>query len=258
MGRHDAVHRSRWAPRVTAPTVPTVPTVSIVVLVLAAIGFAVWLGSVRSVVDPIDAKPVDAYAVVVSSPTCTSGSGSTVIDLNIRPVVRSSLSGCGQPVGAQLAVQYLDGHPDQVRLAGTTVAHSSTLARWLPIAIVAAGLLAVIATITLLVERRQSRHSGQRGSRVTVAQLRAPEPEIPGPETPVPVAMPGAGPPVWVPDAEPTASVEPTAAAGPTSPDLTSRIAVGAAGAASRPFRAGGITALPDLFTHRGPQAPDR
>lgn len=167
MGRHDAGHRSRRVPRVS------VPAVSIVVLVLAAVGFAGWLWSVRSVTDPIDAHPVDAYAVVVSSPGCTSGSGSTVIDLFLQPVVRSSLSGCGQRVGARLAVQYLDGHPEQVRLAGTTVANGSALARWLPIAIVAAGLLAVIAMIALLIGRRPSRHRGRVGH-ISVADLLAP------------------------------------------------------------------------------------
>jgi hypothetical protein len=63
-------------------------------------------------------------------------------------------------------VQYLEGYLDQVRLAGITVAHNSPRGRWLPITVVAAGLLTVLATVALLIERRGSRHTGP--TRVTV------------------------------------------------------------------------------------------
>ena len=158
--------------------------IAVVVLVALAVAFGAWLWSVRSVDDPIDAAPVDAYAVVVSSPACT-GSGSTAIDLNLSPVVRSSISACGRRVGERLAVQYLAGHPEQARLAGTTVAHNSSAARWLPIAIVGAGLLAVLGTVSLLFDRRPSRHdtrSGRSGPRLTVSQLRAGAKESTGTE----------------------------------------------------------------------------
>lgn len=210
------------------------PAIAIGVLVVAAIGFGFWLWSVRSVSDPIDAGPVDAYAVVVSTPSCTAGSGSTVIDLSLDSPVRSSLSACGRRVGERVAVQYLAGHPDQARLAGTAVAHNGSVGRWLPIAILAAGLLAVIGMLSLLIDRRRSRHDGSSAGAVdrpTVAQLRAAAAETSAePADPAPV------PPDPADDA---------------SPDTTTRIAVGVVpGVGSSPLRASDIVDE-DLFTHR-------
>lgn len=224
MGRHGAGQASRRPARFS------LPVVAIGVLVVAAIAFAVWLWTVKSVTDPIDAKPVDAYAVVVSSPSCTSGSGSTVIDLTVTPAVRSSLSACGRRVGERVAVQYLDGHPEQARLAGTTIAHNSPAGRWLPIAIVAAGLLAVIATIALLVERRQSRHA-RAPTGVTVAQLRA----------------------GGVAGRSPSGT---SVAAHGVAPVPSAAITPDDAPPARRPEQ--GAAARPDLFSHRGPEAGDR
>jgi hypothetical protein len=229
--------------------------VAIGVLVLAAIAFGFWLWSVRSVEDPIDAHPVDAYAVVVSSPSCTAGSGATVVDLNLDTAVRSSLSACGRRVGERVAVQYLAGHPDQARLAGTAVAHNGSAGRWLPIAILAAGLLAVIGTLSLLVERRRSRHDGTSAgatARPTVAQLRAAaamsddadatvagaahRSTAPRPAESIVVAPGG--------DAELDAADEAGA-------DTTTRIAAGAMrGIGSTPLRPSDIVDE-DLFTHR-------
>lgn len=253
MGRHGGGGRSRRRVGVF------VPLVVIGVLVASAIGFGIWLWSVRSVVDPIDAQPVDAYAVVVSSPSCTSGSGTTVIDLSLTPVVRSSLSACGRRAGERVAVQYLKGDPQQVRLAGTTIAHNSPQSRWLPIAIVAAGLLAVIATIALMLDRRRSRHSG--ASRVTVAQLKAGSTE-PSPSARVdgvmvkPVMAAASGTP---PDRNAVDSgSEHSPSTGGQSAEVTSRIAVaGFPGSEWHPFRPDEIALEEDLFTHRGPQAPD-
>ena len=237
-GQHGGGRKSRRAVRLS------VPLVVIGLLIVAAVGFGIWLWSVRSVTDPIDANPVDAYAVVVSSPSCTSGSGTTVVDLTLTPPVRSSLSACGRKSGERLAVQYLQGHPDQVRLAGTTVAHSNPASRWLPIAILAAGLLAVIATIALLIERRQSRHAGQ-ATRVTVAQLRA------GAARPTPAPEPVAAPAVSTGTAPIPRSED--------NPDVTSRIAMpGFPGAAAAPFRPSEIAVEEDLFTHHGQEPPDR
>ncbi|SDO21366.1 hypothetical protein SAMN04515671_0168 [Nakamurella panacisegetis] len=228
-----------------------VPLVAAGLLVVAAVGFGIWLWSVRSVTDPIDADPVDAYAVVMSSPSCASGAGNTVVELAVTPPVRSSVSACGHRVGERVAVQYLQGHPDQARLSGTTVAHADPAGRWLPIAILAAGLLAVIATVTLLVERRASRHAGSP-ARVTVAQLRA------GASTPA-VDPPPAG---WTPrpaaatsaPAPPAASTEPA-----DNPDVTSRVAMpGFPGATVQPFRPSEIAVDEDLFTHHGVEPPDR
>lgn len=230
--------------------------VAIGVLVIAAIGFGFWLWSVRSVDDPIDANPVDAYAVVVSSPSCTAGSGATVVDLNLDTAVRSSLSACGRRVGERIAVQYLAGHPDQARLAGTAVAHNNSAARWLPIAILAAGLLAVIGTLSLLIERRRSRHDGTSAgaaTRPTVAQLRAAagmSADADAKEAGAgdhPAATPPAGS-VVAPGGE--AELE-AAAAEDSGADTTTRIAAGAMhGMGSTPLRPSDIVDE-DLFTHR-------
>jgi hypothetical protein len=231
------------------------PVVAIGVLVVAAIGFGFWLWSVRSADDPIDAGPVDAYAVVVSSPSCTAGSGSTVIDLNLDTAVRSSLSACGRRVGERVAVQYLAGHPDQARLAGTAVAHNNSAGRWLPIAILAAGLLAVIGTLSLLIDRRRSRHDGTAAgavARPTVAQLRA----AAGMSATAGVTVPGKShhavgtQPVNPADTDAGGDAE-FAASGDASPDTTSRIAAGAIrGIGSPPLRPSDIVDE-DLFTHR-------
>lgn len=280
MGRHGAGRSGKRAARVS------IPLVVIGVLVLAAIGFGIWLWSIRSVTDPIDAHPVDAYAVVVSSPSCTSGSGTTVVDLDMPPTVRTSLSACGRKVGERLAVQYLDNHPEQVRMAGTTVAHNTALGRWLPIAILGAGLLAVIATIALMVDRRKSRHSGV-AARVTVAQLRANEPDgqpVPtayvspfgassagapstgaartGRHSAVATAPPG-GAATLDGGAPQVPNVVPAGEGGPSgteqAPDVTSRISIPGLGQEHpMPFRPSEIVVEDELFTHRGPAAPDR
>lgn len=249
MGRHgrgpSRTTRASW------------PVVAIGVLVVAAIGFGFWLWSVRSVSDPIDAHPVDAYAVVVSSPSCTAGSGSTVIDLNLETAVRSSLSACGRRVGERIAVQYLAGHTDQARLAGTAVAHNNSAGRWLPIAILVAGLLAVIGTLSLLIDRHRSRHDGRSAGAVgrpTVAQLRAAAAETSTPATPVAGAAEsdtGNGSPDS--DGVDAAPGPPDApdGSGDGGPDTTTRIAVGAVpGIGSTPLRPSDIVDE-DLFTHR-------
>lgn len=258
MGRHGA------GPSATQRARVSVPLVAIAILVIAAIGFGIWLWSVRSVIDPIDAQPVDAYAVVVSSPSCTSGSGSTVIDLALTPAVRSSFSACGRRVGERVAVQYLSGHTDQVRLAGTTIAKNNSLGRWLPIAILAAGLLAVVATIALMIDRRKSRHAGA-ATRVTVAQLRAgagaatPTPATPAPSAPTPAAgvMPPepSGPPMASgPEQTSNGEVPRLADVDDEQPEVTTRIAM--PGMTPHPFRPSEISTEEDLFTHRGPEGP--
>ena len=229
MGRHGGGPTGR--------TRASWPVVAIGVLVLAAVGFGFWLWSVRSVDDPIDANPVDAYAVVVSSPSCTAGSGSTVIDLNLQPAVRSSISACGRRAGERIAVQYLAGHPDQARLAGTTVAHNDSTSRWLPIAILAAGLLAVIGVLSLLIDRHRSRHDGRSTGAVerrTVAQLRAAALE------PVPAAAEPAAP------TQAQATSETPDGSRPDTP-----VAAGVfPGVGSTPVRLRDIIDE-DLFTHR-------
>lgn len=261
MGRHGGGRRGPRGARVS------VPLIVIGVLVACAIGFAVWLWSVRSVTDPVDAQPVDAYAVVVSSPSCTSADGTTVIDLSLTPVVRSSLSACGRRVGERLAVQYLRGDPQQVRLAGTTTAHNSPQSRWLPIAIVAAGLLAVIGTIALMVDRRSARHTGT--ARVTVAQLRAasgepsPAARVDGTVGVAPArrdrllapARRDRSPAPGTPSTAEAASVDGRVPPADGAADVTSRIAIPAIPGV--PFRPEEIAVEEDLFTHRGPQAPD-
>jgi len=214
----------------------SIPLIAISGLVLAAIGFGVWLWSVKSVNDPIDVKPVAAFAVVVSSPSCISKSGVTVIDLSLSPVVRSSVSACGQRVGAKIAVQYLAGHSEQARLAGTTVARNSANGKWLPLAIVAAGFLALVATIALLIERRQSRHTSTK-SKLRLAQQRS-----------------GAG--------QESAGQEPAgqepAGQEPASQEHASQLPMGQrtdeAAAAGSSTSGDDASVEPDLFMHQGPE----
>lgn len=169
MGRHaDAAESSRRL-RIS------IPIVAICVLLIGAAALGVWWWRLKSVTDPIDADPVDAYAVVVSAPACTdtAGGNATVTISGTAPAVTASLNACGYAPGARIAVQYLAGHPDQVRLSGTSIAGKGGMAsRLLPLGILAAGMVAVLATIALLVDRRRSRHV-EKSHRVTVAQLQA-------------------------------------------------------------------------------------
>lgn len=227
--------------------------VAIGVLVVAAIGFGFWLWSVRSVDDPIDANPVDAYATVLSSPSCTAGTGATVIDLNLDTTVRSSLSACGRRVGERVAVQYLAGHPDQARLAGTAVAHNNSAGRWLPIAILAAGLLAVIGTLSLLIDRRRSRHDGSSTgvARPTVAELRAAAGMSATGTSVAGTGVAGAPPAGELPAGELPGHPGGLDAADDAGPDTTTRIAAGTLrGIGAVPLRPSDIVDE-DLFTHR-------
>jgi len=241
MGRHGAAGSRR-------PTARLSPASSAIgIFLICAIGFGVWLWSLRSVSDPVDAHPVDAYAVVVSSPSCTSGAGSTVIDLTGPPVVRSTLSACGRRIGERVAVQYLDGHPEVVRLAGTTVAHESPQGRWLPLAILAAGSLAVLAAIVLIFERRRTRHTSTTG--ITVAQLQA------GSREPAPVTPPSAR--MHPPSA---LSAAPTALGDDSddSPEVTPRSdRPSIPGVPAHRFRADEVVVEGDLFTDQRPQDQD-
>jgi hypothetical protein len=152
MGRHADSTRKRGF------RVP-IGIISIVVVLLCAAALGIWWWSLRSQTDPIDANPVDAYGVVVTSPSCPTGGVTTVTVSGTNPPVTATLDACGYRVGEQLPIQYLAGHPQTVRLAGTSTAGTHSLAaRLLPIGILAAGLIAVLATVALLIDRRRSRH----------------------------------------------------------------------------------------------------
>jgi hypothetical protein len=144
--------------------------ISIVAVLLCAVALGIWWWTLKSASDPIDANPVDAYGLVVSSPSCTAGGLTTVTVSGTTPPVTATLNACGYRVGEQLPIQYLAGHPQTVRLTGTATAGSSSMAaRLLPIGILTAGVIAVLATVSLLVERRRSRHqaapAGRAGAR---------------------------------------------------------------------------------------------
>lgn len=133
--------------------------IAIVLVVLCAVALGIWWWKLKSASDPIGADPVDAYGVVVSSPSCAVGGVTTVTVSGIDPPVTATLNACGYRVGEQLAIQYRAGQPEVARLAGTSTAGAPSMAaRLLPIGILAAGLIAVLATISLLAERRRSRH----------------------------------------------------------------------------------------------------
>lgn len=167
--------------------------IALVVLLVVAAGLGIWWWSLRSNTDPIDAAPVDAYAVVTSSPACP-GDGITKIEIE-RPgstAAASQVSGCGYRTGGRIAVQYLSGHPEQARIAtGNAPSTGASARKWLPMGILFAGVLAVAATIVLLAGQRRSRHGEAGASQLTVAQLRAGMQDGRTPE---------AGPPAGVPD----------------------------------------------------------
>lgn len=169
-GRPD----SRFGARRERSRFATIAPVAVICLLLiGAVVLGIWWWNIRSVTDPIEAAPVDAYAQVVSSPACSAGGQTLVRISGIEPPVTASLSGCGFARDQRLAVQYLAGHPEQARLTGSSVAGGQSLSsRLLPIGILAAGLVAVLATVALLVDRRRSRHA-KAAARVTVAQLRS-------------------------------------------------------------------------------------
>lgn len=173
MARHTDQRSGRTRDSVAGRIRAALPMVGICLLLIGAAVLAVWWWNIRSVTDPIDADPVDAYAVVVSSPPCSSGSETTVRMSGSDGPVTGTLSGCGFAKDQRLAVQYLAGHPQQMRLAGTSVASGSGLAsKLLPIGILAAGLVAVLAALALVVERRRSRHLAA-ANRISVADLRS-------------------------------------------------------------------------------------
>lgn len=165
MGRHGA---QQSPPRRRAPFA----VIGLMVLLLAAVGLGIWWWSLGSHRDPIDASPVLGYAVVVSSPGCDSPAADTVVDLlDVTPAVRATINACGRAQDERIAVDYLAGNPSQARVAGTSTAGTSTTGRWLPLAILAAGVLAVGAAIVLLADRRRSRQI-TTSRRVSVAELR--------------------------------------------------------------------------------------
>ncbi|MEO7125765.1 MAG: hypothetical protein ABI382_03140 [Nakamurella sp.] len=138
------------------------------VLLLAIVGLGAWWWIGRSGVDPIDANPVSASATVMSSPSCLDVGHTTVRVSGVAGV--SNLDGCGFAVGQRISVEYLAGHPDVVRLSGTTHAgESSTARKIVPIGILVAGLAAAVGLVAA--SRAGSKRS--RSGAVSVAQLRA-------------------------------------------------------------------------------------
>ncbi len=172
MGRHGGgrARRARFS------AIGTV--IALVLLVAGAVVLGAWWWQLRKGTDPIDADPVGGYAVVVSSAPCTdagAGNRTVVTIVGLEPITQTTLAACGYRQGQRLAVEYLAGHPETARLAGTSTGRDTgDLRKWLPIAILAAGVLAVGATIMLMREQRRA-HGGRSRSdgRVTVAELKA-------------------------------------------------------------------------------------
>lgn len=172
MGRHGG-GRSRRARFSATGTV-----LALVLLLAGALVLGAWWWRLRESTDPIDASPMGGYAIVVSSAPCTdaaAGNSTVVTIVGLEPVTQTTLPACGYRQGQRLAIEYLAGHPETARLAGTSTGRDAgDLRRWLPIAILAAGVLAVGATIMLLREQRRAHGGRSRANgRVTVAELRA-------------------------------------------------------------------------------------
>jgi len=168
MGRHGGAAARR--PRLTGTIV------ALVLVLLGAVALGIWWARLGSGSDPIDAAPVAGYGVVVASPPCTdtAGGGRTVVTV-VGSTSQASLNACGYRQGQRLAIEYLRDHPETARLAGTsTGAQSTGLRRVLPYLILGLGLLAVIAAILLIRQRRAGhRSAGTAEARVTVAELQA-------------------------------------------------------------------------------------
>jgi len=153
--------------------------VSLVVLLAGAVALGLWWWSLRDGGDPIDADPVSGYGIVVSSPSCADmppGARTVVTIIDVTPPTQARVDACGYRQGQRLAIEYLDGSPQEARLAGTTTGGSTddTVRRLLPLAILLAGLLAVGASIMLLRDQRGGRRAGSdQPGQVTVAELRA-------------------------------------------------------------------------------------
>lgn len=206
MGRHGG-KKSRFR---------AVPAVLAVIGLVAVIGLGVWWWSLRDTADPIDADPQRAYAVVVDSRPCTDPNPGTTVELQVAgQTVRSVLDGCGHRVDQRLAVEYLNGHPEQVRLAGTSATPASSMAkRLLPIGILAIGAVAAVAAVALIREKRKPKRaagaSGTDGGNRSVAQMRE---AITSARASAPSATTAAVEPV-APAAEPAA----TSTASPSRP----------------------------------------
>lgn len=169
MGRHGASSRSRIG-RLRSSRLALV--VALVVLVAALAGLGSWWWALRSAVDPIAADPVAATAVVTASAPCDQAGRTTVRLAGLAGAPEATLDGCGFVPGQRLDVEYLAGHPDHVRLAGTSTAGRDTVAaKVLPIAILVSGI-AVIVLLWLLISRRRRPRRGAAEA-VSVADLRA-------------------------------------------------------------------------------------
>lgn len=170
MGRHGASHRASSGRRGRSRYGIVV---ALLVLVAATVGLGAWWWTLRSEVDPIAADPVSATAIVTSSAPCDDGGATTVRIVGAADDSSpTTLDGCGFAVGQRLAVQYLAGHPEKARLAGTTTAGGSSLAsRIVPIAVLVAGL-ASVALVGLLLMRRHPSGDEDTPPAVTVEQLR--------------------------------------------------------------------------------------
>jgi len=168
MGRHGGAGVRR--PR------PTGTIVALVLVLLGAGALGLWWARLGSGSDPIDAAPVAGYGVVVASPPCTDTTvaGRTVVTV-VGSTTQADINACGYRQGQRLAIEYLRDHPETARLAGTsTGAQSSGLRRALPFLILGLGVLAVIAAILLVRQRRAGhRSTGVVEARVTVAELQA-------------------------------------------------------------------------------------
>jgi hypothetical protein len=85
--------------------------------------------------------------------------------------IRATLEACGYQEGQQLAVQYADGDPTQLSLAGTdALDDAGTSDRLLPIGLLIAALLAVAAGVAVWLDSRRGNrrpaHSGTQGGDV--------------------------------------------------------------------------------------------
>jgi hypothetical protein len=168
MGRHGGAKARR--PRLTGTIVV------LVLLVAGAVALGLWWARLGAKADPVAADPVSGYGIVVASPPCTDAANGGVTTVTVvGSTIQATLDACGYRQGQRLAIEYLRGHPETARLAGTSTGTQAIgIRKVLPYVILGVGLLAVAAAILLIRERR-SGHRQQRAAteRVTVAELQA-------------------------------------------------------------------------------------
>lgn len=168
-------------------------TAGIAVVAALVVTVGAWWAAASST-GSSSASTVSGSAVVVSSLACANGDEGTVVDLR-DPVGqpagttrRAILDSCGHQPGEVLAVAYSAADPSRLVVAATDP-DVDTGRRLMPLAIVLAGLLGLIAVVVLIRDGRRRRRPALLGGPVTHGRHARPDEDEP-PPPPVEAAWP--------------------------------------------------------------------